>query len=98
MENQQYFVILLTYKVPIDDIDHARNEHVAFLDKYYDAGVFIVSGPKVPRSGGVILAKGLSKAAMFDLIKEDPFYQKNLADYEIIEFLPSKMCYGLKNT
>ena len=32
--------------------------HVRFLEKYYASGHFLVSGRKIPRDGGVILAVG----------------------------------------
>lgn len=66
-------------------------EHIAFLDKYYDLGHFIVSGRKEPRTGGIILAKAETREALERILSEDPFAKANLAEYEIIEFLPTKM-------
>jgi len=55
------FVIELTYKADLKEIDAHMKAHVAFLDKYYAAGNFLVSGRKVPREGGIILAVGKSR-------------------------------------
>ena len=32
--------------------------HVAFLKKHYASGHFLVSGRKIPRDGGIIIAAG----------------------------------------
>jgi uncharacterized protein YciI len=70
-------------------INQARNGHLEFLEKYYEKGIFIFSGPKIPREGGIILASNISKQELETIIKEDPFYQKELANYRIIEFNPT---------
>ena len=52
------FVIELVYKAPLADIDAHMPAHVRFLKKYYASGHFLVSGRKIPREGGIILAVG----------------------------------------
>lgn len=52
------FVIELVYKVPLTEIDAHMKAHMAFLNKYYASGHFLVSGRKIPREGGIILATG----------------------------------------
>lgn len=64
--------------------------HRAFLGEGYKNNPFIASGPKVPRTGGVIISHLPSGADVEALIKQDPFYQHDVADYEIIEFSPNK--------
>ena len=64
--------------------------HVKFLKKYYAAGTFLVSGRKIPRDGGIILAVGKSKQEIEALIKEDPFHKHGLADFRVIEFRASQ--------
>ena len=54
------FVIELTYKASLAEIDASMAAHVKFLKKYYAAGNFLVSGRKIPRDGGIILAVALS--------------------------------------
>ena len=63
------FVIELTYKADLSEIDAHMTAHVAFLKKYYDAGNFVVSGRKIPRDGGIIVAIGDSKAAIERIIE-----------------------------
>ena len=49
--------------------------------------LFVTSGPKVPRDGGIILASvKLARAELDAVIAEDPFHKHGLARYEIVEF------------
>ncbi|MGN6110378.1 MAG: YciI family protein [Kofleriaceae bacterium] len=84
------FVIELVYKVDLTQIDAHMKEHVAFLRKHYAAGTFLVSGRKVPRDGGIILAAGSDRAAIERIIRDDPFVARGLADYRVIEFRASQ--------
>jgi uncharacterized protein YciI len=65
-------------------------EHVKFLKKYYSKNVFVASGRKVPRTGGIILALAKSKEEVEAIIREDPFYSHKLAEFTITEFLTSQ--------
>ena len=80
------FVIEITYKVPLEQIDTQMESHVAFLNKYFESGKFILSGRKIPWEGGVVIAIASSKEEINNIIKEDPFYQQALADFRVIEF------------
>ena len=84
------FVIELTYKAALADIDARMTAHVRFLKKYYASGNFLVSGRKIPRNGGVILAVGTSRAQIEAIVQQDPFYTHGLADFRIIEFRASQ--------
>ena len=84
------FVIELIYKADLSEIDAHMKAHVAFLKKYYAAGNFLVSGRKIPRDGGIILAVGKDKPELEAIVKEDPFYKHGLADFRIIEFRASQ--------
>jgi uncharacterized protein YciI len=84
------FVIELSYTAALADIDAHMAEHVAFLKKYYSAGHFLVSGRKIPRDGGIILAVGKNRQQVEAIVQEDPFYTRGLADFRIIEFRASQ--------
>ena len=84
------FVIELNYKVDLAVIDAHMSAHVRFLKKYYAAGHFLVSGRKVPRDGGIILAVGKDKRQIEAIVQEDPFHAHGLADFRIIEFRASQ--------
>jgi len=84
------FVIELIYKAPLAEIDAAMAAHVKFLKKYYTAGNFLVSGRKIPRDGGIILATGESREQIEAIVGEDPFCTRGLAEARIIEFRASQ--------
>ncbi|MDR6487533.1 uncharacterized protein YciI [Chryseobacterium vietnamense] len=84
------FIISLTYKSSVEDVERLIPRHNIFLNKYYESGRFIASGRKEPRTGGIIIAKAASKREVEQLITEDPFYIHGIADYTITEFIPSK--------
>jgi uncharacterized protein YciI len=84
------FVIELTYKASLADIDASMAAHVLFLKKYYAAGTFLISGRKIPRDGGIIVAVGKSRQQIEGIMREDPFYQRALADFRVIEFRASQ--------
>ena len=84
------FVIELVYKADLREIDAHMGAHVRFLKKYYEAGNFLVSGRKIPRDGGIILAVGKSREEIASIIREDPFHEHGLADFRITEFRASQ--------
>lgn len=83
-------IIELTYKKSLAIVDSLLDEHKRFLAKYYAQGIFIASGPKNPRDGGVILALS-DKEEIFNILQEDPFFREEVADYVIIQFEPTKV-------
>jgi uncharacterized protein YciI len=84
------FLIMLTYKKPIEIVDQHLAEHRDFLTAGFAKDYLIVSGPRNPRTGGVILSQLRDRDIVEDFFKDDPFYIHDVADYEIIEFSPVK--------
>ena len=84
------FVVELIYKVDLAEIDRHMAAHVKFLKKHYASGHFLVSGRKIPRDGGIIVAVGASRDEIEKIIREDPFVARGLADFRIIEFRASQ--------
>jgi uncharacterized protein YciI len=84
------FVIELVYVVDLAQIDAHMKEHVAFLRKHYAAGTFLVSGRKIPRDGGIIIAAAGDRAEIEAIVREDPFISRGLAEYRLIEFRASQ--------
>jgi uncharacterized protein YciI len=84
------FVIELVYKADLAEIDARMAAHVRFLKKYYASGHFLVSGRKIPRDGGIILAVGRSRQEIEAIVQEDPFHVHGLAEFRVIEFRASQ--------
>jgi uncharacterized protein YciI len=84
------FIIELIYKADLGEIDRHMAAHVVFLKKYYATGNFLISGRKIPRDGGIILAVGKNRREIEAIVAEDPFHEHGLADFRIIEFRASQ--------
>lgn len=82
-------VINLIYKKSLTEIEKYLAAHRKFLDTNYKKGVFLASGPKTPRDGGIIIALG-DKQTFSELVKQDPFYQHDIVDYQLTTFNPVK--------
>ena len=89
------FIIELIYKADLSEIDASMRAHMGFLKKQYAAGMFLMSGRKVPREGGIILALSESREELEAVVKEDPFVARGLADFRIIEFRVSQRAEGI---
>jgi uncharacterized protein YciI len=84
------FVIELEYTAELSQIDSHMAAHVRFLKKYYAAGNFLVSGRKIPRDGGIIIAVGKTREEIEAIVQEDPFHVHGLARFRVIEFRASQ--------
>ena len=58
---------------------------------------FLVSGRKVPRDGGIIVAVAESRKHIEAIVEEDPFFTHGLADFRIIEFRASQRARDIQN-
>ena len=90
------FIISLSYKSLLEEVDKYLAGHNEFLRKYYDNGTFICSGPKIPRSGGIILCKSDNYNVVEEITEEDPFKINGVADYEITEFRVADFATGFE--
>lgn len=80
------YVLTLTYIVPLEEVDRVRDAHMAWIGEQYEAGRFLASGAKVPRNGGVILARQMDRDELDDVIASDPFTREGVAAYDVVEF------------
>jgi uncharacterized protein YciI len=81
-------LILLRYVKPIEEVEAATAAHRAYLDGLYREGKLVFSGPRVPRTGGVILTTLDSEVEATKLICDDPFFEQGIAEYDMIRFDP----------
>ncbi|WP_405622154.1 YciI family protein [Streptomyces sp. NBC_00076] len=90
------FVLELTYTAPLDAVDAVLEAHVAWLDEQYEQGVFLASGRKNPRDGGVILAVAEDRARVEQVAAGDPFVVAGVCEYRITEFTATKTAPALE--
>jgi uncharacterized protein YciI len=89
-------ILSLTYIAPLEEADRHMDEHMAWVRAGYDAGHFIASGRKVPRTGGIILARG-DRATLEALCADDPFVVHRIARYDIVEATLTTVAPGFEN-
>jgi uncharacterized protein YciI len=87
------FVAISTYLKPLEEVDKVYPPHRQWLLKHYNAGRFLGSGPRVPRIGGLIIARAESLEALQAILAEDPFQQQGIAQYDVYEFNPGPLPY-----
>ncbi len=81
----------------MEELEKVLPAHREYLDNYYALGKFLFSGRKNPRTGGIIICSADGKDNIERIIKEDPFYINEIAEYEIVEFISVKCQKGLEN-
>lgn len=89
------YILSLVYKVPTEEVDKHLEAHVIWLREGYASGMFLASGRKVPRTGGVIFATG-ARAEVEAMARLDPFAVYGVADYEITEVNFTMTAEGLE--
>src|ERR1051325_8279708 len=63
--------------------------HRQFLQQRYDKGRFLLSGPSIPPTGGVLIARARSLDELREFLAEEPFCKAKLMRFSrIVEFEP----------
>jgi len=88
-------LIELTHKSDPSEIDKHLAAHRQFLQENYDKDLLLVSGPKIPRDGGICIALTSLETAK-KLMQADPFWINDLSDYRFVEFDAVKMHQAVK--
>ena len=88
------FIVTLTYLKPVEEIDALMPSHIEWLDEGYESGLFIASGRRIPRTGGVILARSGDEQALRDNLARDPFVIHGAARCDLVEFAASMTAPG----
>jgi uncharacterized protein YciI len=84
------FVLELSYTAPLDAVDAVLPAHVNWLNEQYEKGLFLASGRKNPRDGGVILAVAEDRSLIEEVTAGDPFVTAGVCAYRITEFIATK--------
>lgn len=82
------FIVKLTYKTALNEVDKYLQAHREFLDYYYKQGLLLASGPMKPRTGGIIIALTTDRAQLEAILQKDPYHLADITSYELIEFTP----------
>jgi uncharacterized protein YciI len=86
----KYFMVESSFNdpLPVDEPELKKSikEHVDYLQKGFDEGWILVSGPKASAGGGMILLKGTSLNEIEEFFSKDPMKISGIQEYKIIEF------------
>jgi uncharacterized protein YciI len=87
-----YAIAILRYRRPLEEVLPSLDEHRAYLRTLKEAGILVASGPAHPRNGGALILRVPDDDVIpsLDRIRDgDPYYQRGLAQYELIPWAPT---------
>jgi uncharacterized protein YciI len=85
----KHFLLEGEHLVPFEELGELLPLHRAFLQRGYDAGHFLCSGPQIPAHGGFLIARAESREKLDALLAEEPFTKaKKMRFRQITEFNP----------
>ena len=72
----KYFLLEGHHLVPFAEMDHLVEEHHAFLQRGYDEGHFLFSGPQIPAHGGFLVAHAIAAKILTSSLRANLSYGK----------------------
>jgi len=75
------YVVFLNYIRPVEEVETLLAGHIDWLNRYFDADIFIAAGRKDPRTGGMLLVRDIERERLKAILAEDPFVA--VAQYEV---------------
>lgn len=87
-----YAIAILRYRRPLEEVTAAVDAHRAYLRTLKDQGILVASGPAQPRNGGMLILRVPDDDIVpaLDRVRDnDPYYQRGLAQYELIPWAPT---------
>jgi len=84
------FIIDIHYTAPLEEVNKHMEAHAAYLKKYTEKNIFLITGKKVPWTGGILVANAGSREEAEKIVSEDPFHQNHVAEMTITEFLHAR--------
>ena len=91
------YIVVLTYVKSLKEVDEQIPAHIEWLKKGYSEGIFLASGRRVPRNGGVIIAQCNDIHVLEQRLSQDPFQKMGIAESVIIPFEASMTSEALQN-
>ena len=88
----RHFFVHIVYLRPFSEIEPLVASHRAFLDTCLKDGLLLLSGPLVPRTGGILLMRGSDRGEIETLLAGDPYAKARVARHDLLEFQPIKAC------
>jgi uncharacterized protein YciI len=86
----KHFLVEATYCAPIEHVREAYPRHRNWLQRGYDLGLFLCSGPKLPPTGGYLVARAQSVETLKTMFEAEPLNREGLATFTFNDFHPFK--------
>ena len=86
-----FALAIVRYRRPLEEVNLTTEEHRAYLRELKQQGILIAAGAMDPRTGGALLLRVPDNdvAGTLDRVRDgDPYWQKGLAQYELIPWKP----------
>ena len=87
----RYAVCIMRYRRPLEEVIANTDDHRAYLRTLHSNGTLLASGPFDPRTGGAFILRvpDENPDAALDAIRNgDPFWQRGIAQYELLLWNP----------
>lgn len=84
----KHFIVEIIYLTPLEQVSLVTPDHRVYLQTGYTRGLLLLSGPQVPRTGGILVARAESIEDMQAFCDQDPYALAGVAKHRIIEFNP----------
>ncbi len=84
------YLMISTYVAPLAEVDAARVDHLAYLQELESRGLVVTAGRQDPPAGGVVILAADSEAEAQELISQDPYVLRGLAEYRAIGWQPTR--------
>ncbi|QWF76783.1 YciI family protein [Amycolatopsis sp. CA-230715] len=84
------YIALQKYLEPEIEVDYSLAEHMIWLRKQFERGIFVAAGKCTTDSGRVILVRPLGQDKLRAILATDPLVLRHLARYELVEFSPTR--------
>lgn len=87
----KYYLLEGEHLVSFDALAHLVDAHHEFLQRGYERGDFLFSGPQEPPHGGFLVAKAKDREALGRLLADEPFVAAGKMRFSrITEFVPAQ--------
>jgi uncharacterized protein YciI len=84
------YLMISTYRAPLEQVDQAREDHQRYLDELEHRGLVVSAGRQDPPIGGMILFNVDSEDEARALIADDPYVTRGLAEYDAMGWKPTR--------
>lgn len=84
------FIVILKFAANKNQAPTHMSDHINWINKGFEDGVFLLTGSVQPNAGGSIIAHKLSREALDERLQQDPFVEHGVVSVEVIDIKPSR--------